>query len=99
MVVDSTDRTRVAITKEELTRLLTHEDLGQAVVLVFANKQDLKDAMTPAEISDALALHTIKQHDWHIQACCALTGEGLYDGLGWIAQHVAGSKVDQALAS
>ncbi|GLJ35380.1 hypothetical protein SUGI_0711540 [Cryptomeria japonica] len=52
---------------------------------------DLKEAMTPAEISDALSLHSIKNHDWHIQACCALTGEGLYDGLGWIAQRVTGS--------
>ncbi|KAL0285441.1 UNVERIFIED_CONTAM: ADP-ribosylation factor-like protein 5 [Sesamum calycinum] len=52
---------------------------------------DLKDAMTPAEITDALSLHSIKNHDWHIQACCALTGEGLYDGLGWIAQRVAGN--------
>eukprot|EP00249_Psilotum_nudum_P008335 c21202_g1_i1 orf=523-1077(-) len=92
MVVDSTDRGRTAIVKDELFRLLQHEDLHQAVVLVFANKQDLKDAMTPAEISDALSLHNIKNHDWQIQACCALTGEGLYDGLGWIAQHVTGQK-------
>ena len=46
--------------------------------------------MTPAEITDCLSLHSIKNHDWHIQACCALTGEGLYDGLGWIAQRVTG---------
>lgn len=92
MVVDSTDRARIAIVKDELFRLLQHDDLQQAVVLVFANKQDLKDAMTPSEISDALSLHSIKNHDWHIQACCALTGEGLYDGLGWIAQHVTGKK-------
>ncbi len=93
MVVDSTDRDRIAITKDELFKLLQHEELQHAVVLVFANKQDLKDAMTPAEISDALSLHTIKKHDWHIQACCALTGEGLWDGLGWIAQHVTGAQV------
>lgn len=92
MVVDSTDRQRIGITKQELFSLLSHEDLGQAVVLVFANKQDLKEAMSPAEISEALSLHTIKNHDWHIQACCALTGEGLFEGLGWIAQHVTGSK-------
>jgi hypothetical protein len=92
IVVDSTDRTRISIVRDELFKLLEHEDLQPAVVLVFANKQDLKDAMSPAEISDALSLHSIKRHDWHIQACCALTGEGLYDGLGWIAQHVTGSK-------
>jgi ADP-ribosylation factor-like protein 5B len=91
VVIDSTDRARIAIIKDELFKLLQHEDLEHAVLLVFANKQDLKEAMTPAEISDALSLHTIKNHDWHIQACCALTGEGLYDGLGWIAQRVTGS--------
>lgn len=89
-VIDSTDRARISIMKDELFRLLGHEDLQNSVILVFANKQDLKDAMTPAEITDALSLHSIKNHDWHIQACCALTGEGLYDGLGWIAQRVSG---------
>ncbi|KHG23052.1 ADP-ribosylation factor-like protein 5 [Gossypium arboreum] len=90
VVIDSVDRARITIMKEELFRLLAHEDLQHSVILVFANKQDLKDAMTPAEITDALSLHSIKNHDWHIQACSALTGDGLYDGLGWIAQHVTG---------
>ncbi|KAK4405786.1 ADP-ribosylation factor-like protein 5 [Sesamum angolense] len=90
VVIDSTDRARISIMKDEIFKLLPHEDLQNAVVLIFANKQDLKDAMTPAEITDALSLHSIKNHDWHIQACCALTGEGLYDGLGWIAQRVTG---------
>ncbi|KAI4317915.1 hypothetical protein L6164_025743 [Bauhinia variegata] len=90
VVIDSSDRARISIMKDELFRLLGHEDLQQSVILVFANKQDLKDAMAPAEITDALSLHSIKNHDWHIQACSALSGEGLYDGLGWIAQHVTG---------
>lgn len=89
-VIDSSDRARISIIKDELFRLLGHEDLQHSVILVFANKQDIKDAMTPAEITDALSLHSIKDHDWHIQACCALSGEGLYDGLGWIAQRVTG---------
>lgn len=76
--------------KDELFRILGHDDLQSAVVLVFANKQDLKDAMPPAEITDALSLHNIKNHDWHIQACSALTGDGLLDGLEWIAQRVTG---------
>ncbi|KAD7477684.1 hypothetical protein E3N88_00820 [Mikania micrantha] len=90
VVIDSTDRDRISIMKEELMRLLPNEDLQNAVILVFANKQDLKDAMTAAEITDALSLHSIKNHDWHIQPCSALTGDGLYDGLGWIAQRVTG---------
>ena len=76
VVVDSTDRERLSITKEELYSMLAHEDLRRAAVLVLANKQDLKGAMTAAEISAQLNLTTVKDHPWHIQACCALTGEG-----------------------
>ncbi|GAA0162559.1 G-protein [Lithospermum erythrorhizon] len=89
VVIDSTDRARISIMKDELFELLPHEDLQSAVILIFANKQDLKNAMPPAEITDVLSLHSIKNHDWHIQACSALTGDGLYDGLGWIAQKVS----------
>ncbi|GAB2258368.1 hypothetical protein Droror1_Dr00014528 [Drosera rotundifolia] len=53
------DRARISIMKEELFRLLSHEDLHE----VYANKQDLKDALSPAEITDALSLHSIKDHD------------------------------------
>jgi hypothetical protein len=31
--------------------------------------------------------HYIKGHEWHIQASCALTGEGLWEGLSWVAAH------------
>ncbi|KAI8004355.1 ADP-ribosylation factor-like protein 5 [Camellia lanceoleosa] len=70
--------------KDELVRLLPHEDLPNSVVLILQTNK------TPAEIIDALSLHSIKNNDWYIQACCARTGEGLYDGLGWIAQRVTG---------
>ncbi len=39
------------------------------------------------ELSQALALHTIKGHEHHIQACCALTGEGLPAGMDWVSQR------------
>ncbi|XP_005738975.1 ADP-ribosylation factor-like protein 5B [Pundamilia nyererei] len=52
------------------------EDLRKAAVLIFANKQDMKDCMSAAEISKYLTLSSIKDHPWHIQSCCALTGEG-----------------------
>uniref|UniRef100_A0A8C1E953 ADP-ribosylation factor-like 8 n=3 Tax=Cyprinus carpio TaxID=7962 RepID=A0A8C1E953_CYPCA len=76
LVVDSTDRERLAISKEELYKMLAHEDLRKAAVLIFANKQDMKGCMSAAEISKYLTLSSIKDHPWHIQSCCALTGEG-----------------------
>lgn len=60
------------------------EALQDASVLIFANKQDVKDSMSPAEISQFLMLSAIKEHPWHIQGCCALTGEGLTAGLQWM---------------
>lgn len=38
-VVDSNDRERIAEAKEELMRMLAEDELRDAVLLVFANKQ------------------------------------------------------------
>lgn len=57
-------------------RVSALQDLRKAGLLIFANKQDVKGCMTVAEISQSLQLTSVKDHQWHIQACCALTGEG-----------------------
>uniref|UniRef100_H0V4X5 ARF like GTPase 5A n=1 Tax=Cavia porcellus TaxID=10141 RepID=H0V4X5_CAVPO len=88
VVVDSTDRERISVTREELYKMLAHEDLRKAGLLIFANKQDVKECMTVAEISQFLKLTSIKDHQWHIQACCALTGEGLCQGLEWMMSRL-----------
>ncbi|XP_076000245.1 putative ADP-ribosylation factor-like protein 5C [Genypterus blacodes] len=88
LVVDSTDRERLTLTKEELHRMLAHEDLQNAAVLILANKQDMKGSLTAAEISQGLTLDSISSHSWHVQACCALTGEGLPASLDWMKSQV-----------
>ena len=61
--------------------MVAHEDLQGCKVLIFANKQDAKGALPAAEISKQLNLAALPNGtSWHIQDCCALTGEGLYDG-------------------
>jgi ADP-ribosylation factor protein 1 len=40
-VVDSNDRDRVVEAREELQRMLNEDELRDALLLVFANKQDL----------------------------------------------------------
>lgn len=67
MVVDSADAERLDVARKELHAVLESNELRNSCVLVYANKQDLRDALTPAELSEALALHTIRDHDWHIQ--------------------------------
>ena len=39
LVVDSTDRERLSTTKEELHKMMAHDELNRANILVFANKQ------------------------------------------------------------
>jgi len=51
--------------------------------MVFANKQDLEGAMTPAEISGALGLSALKNRTWSIFKTSALKGEGLEEAMEW----------------
>ncbi|KAI9010075.1 ADP-ribosylation factor 2 [Hyaloraphidium curvatum] len=88
LVVDSTDRDRMPIVREELARIMSHELLKKSALLVFANKQDVKGAMMAAEISTALSLTAIKDRPWTILPSCGLTGEGLKEGLEWVVQNV-----------
>ena len=65
-VVDSNDRERIDENREELHKMLSEEELKDAVLLVFANKQDLPGALTCPEITDKLGLHTIRGRTWFI---------------------------------
>jgi len=80
-IVDSADKRRVDEAGEELTELLAEDNLAKAPLLVFANKQDLLNALTAAELMKELDLTNIKDRWVHIQACSAKTGDGLQEGL------------------
>ena len=84
-VVDSNDRERVAEASEELQKMLREDELREAKLLVFANKQDLPNAMSVAEVTDKLGLHALRNRKWYIQSCCATSGDGLYEGLDWLS--------------
>ncbi|CAG8456011.1 3869_t:CDS:2 [Paraglomus occultum] len=88
MVIDSTDKNRLHISRNELHTMLEDENLKNAALLVFANKQDMTGALSAAQISEALNLTGLRDRQWHIQACCALTGDGLFEGLDWIVAQI-----------
>merc|ERR1711946_94998 len=90
-VVDSNDRERIGEAREELMRMLAEDELRDATLLVFANKQDLPNAMTAAELTDKLGLNQLRGRKWYIQATCATQGNGLYEGLDWLSQELARS--------
>jgi small GTP-binding protein len=91
-VVDSNDKDRVEEACEELQMLLREDELKDALVLVFANKQDLPNALTVAEVTDALKLQNVRRHLWKVQPSNAVTGMGLYEGLDWLSQKLREKK-------
>jgi len=85
-VVDSSDENRLGESKEELQQLLSEEALQNVPLLVFANKQDLQFALEADEVINTLQLLEISDRTWHIQACSAMTKEGLQDGMEWLVK-------------
>jgi len=100
-VVDSNDHQRLCpgngwsnTAKEELEWILGEEDLENAALLIFANKQDLPHAMTGDDIAKTLDLENLcKYRDWYVQESSATTGDGLYEGLDWLSDAIKASGV------
>jgi ADP-ribosylation factor-like protein 1 len=87
-VVDSTDKERIETCSEELHSMLKEEELSDAALLVFANKQDQPGALTASEVSKALDLVGLKDRSWSIMACSAIRGDGLNEGLDWLVNVI-----------
>ena len=104
--MDSADRDRIDEARQELHRIISDREMRNALLLVFANKQDLPGgisslplpltassqfpalnltnrvkAMSPAEVTEKLQLHKLKDHLWFVHPSCATTAEGLFEGL------------------
>ena len=91
-VVDSNDPTRIEESKEVLESVLEDDRLRDAALLVFANKQDMPGVMTTSEVTSKLGLHNFRDRQWFIQSTCAVNGEGIVDGLEWMATTLKNKK-------
>mmetsp|Transcript_8455 Transcript_8455/g.21350 ORF Transcript_8455/g.21350 Transcript_8455/m.21350 type:complete len:184 (+) Transcript_8455:218-769(+) len=87
-VVDSNDVTRLKEARDELWKVLESPELATAVILVIANKQDLPNALSSEEVGNGMDLNKITTHPWHIQPACATNGEGLDEGIDWLAEKI-----------
>ena len=90
-VVDSADRARLQICREELNGLLAQEKLAGASLLIFANKQDVRGALSADEIADVLGLdgENFQKRHWSIRGCSAVSGEGLVEGMDWLIEDIS----------
>ena len=91
-VIDSSDRERINEAKDEINNALRADNLQNAYLLVLANKQDLPNAMSPREVSEALELNKLKNAKWHCQGCCATTRDGMFEGFEWLSEKLRSKK-------
>ena len=97
-VVDSADRRRMQDAHEEFNDLLREEELLGKPVLVYANKQDLRNAVPGREVVDSLGLRKLER-DWHLQECALKTGAGISPGLAWLAEAVSAQRANVSQTS
>lgn len=89
-VVDSNDRNRTNTVREELDRLISEGALKDRFLLIFANKQDLPDAMSLEELREKLALNEFDEKIvWHLQAASAMENTGIKEGFEWLVNCFA----------
>ena len=74
----------MATASEELAAMLNEEELKDAALLVFANKQDQPGAKGAGDISEALQLGELRDRNWSIMACSAVDGRGVNEGMDWL---------------
>ncbi|KAL4224749.1 hypothetical protein ACF0H5_015446 [Mactra antiquata] len=84
-VVDSSDRERVEEARDELYGILENDEMRDVPVVVLANKQDLPHSLSVSKITEQLELHKLTGRKWYVQASCATTGDGIYDGLNHLS--------------
>lgn len=68
--------------------MLMDNRLKRVPLLVFANKQDLPNAMTASEVAEGLGLVRLEERTWEIKACTAVDGTGIKEGMDWVCKNM-----------
>lgn len=84
-VVDSNDHERIDEARDKLHELVNDENFQEKPILIFANKQDLPNAMDCDQLQNKLHLEKLNKNiKWHIQSASAIQNQGLHQGFEWL---------------
>ena len=87
-VIDSQDDENFEESKAQFHKVISHPNLKNTIILIFANKQDLQGAKDVNKLIEDYEFDKIKNHIWKIQSCSALKGEGLISGIKWLSEQL-----------
>lgn len=88
-VIDSSDKSRLEICKNELHELLKQEKLIGSTLLIFYNKSDIEGSMSLEDITEFLELKRIKSRHWAILPSSGFSGKGLLQGMKWLVDEIS----------
>ena len=92
-VVDATDKPRISVAKDELSKILEHPDVtrSKCPILILYNKSDMVEKkMSSTQISKILHLSNTSKLKNPVQAfeCAALKGGGIDEGFRWLMEAI-----------
>ncbi|KAL7059462.1 hypothetical protein AAHC03_013411 [Spirometra sp. Aus1] len=89
-VVDSSEPDRFDEAKAAFDTMIQNKALEGLPLLILANKQDLDGAFPVSEVKQVFqeSAHLIGQRDCSMRGASALLGDGVDDGIRWMAQKV-----------
>jgi len=92
-VVDSTKTERLEEAKLELLKICKTHKQSHTPVLILANKQDLPVAIDIDKIEASLGVKELGTSiPWHLQSTCAVTGEGLDEGMDILHEMILSNR-------
>ncbi|KAF7148359.1 hypothetical protein RHSIM_Rhsim03G0179200 [Rhododendron simsii] len=96
-VVDAACPSRFEDSKSALEKVLRHEDLRGAPLLILANKQDLADAVSAEELARYLDLKKLDERAYTFEGVSAYDGTGIKESVDWLVEVMERSKRTEML--
>ncbi|KAL2550389.1 GTP-binding protein 1 [Forsythia ovata] len=96
-VVDAACLSRFEDSKSALEKVLRHEDLQGAPLLILANKQDLEEAVSADELARYLDLKKLDESLYTFQGVSAFDGLGIKESINWLIDAMERSKRTESL--
>lgn len=96
-VVDAACTLRFEDSKSALEKVLRHEDLRGAPLLILANKQDLAEAVSADELARYLDLKKLDERAYTFEGVSAYDGTGVKESVDWLVEVMERSKRTEML--
>ncbi|XP_047335168.1 ADP-ribosylation factor-related protein 1-like [Impatiens glandulifera] len=96
-VVDAACPSRFQDSKSAMEKVIRHEDLQGAPLLILANKQDLSEALTSEELGRYLDLKKLDERAYMFKDVSSYNGTGIKESMDWLVEVMEKSKRTEIL--